>query len=97
MHFYDFYIQQIPIPHRGLSSTVQKQFLELVDCIFSITKAEDYQRNPQRQTQVKALENQIDLMVYKLYGLTWDEVKIVDPDIENIVLQKEYAQFGRDA
>ena len=25
-------------------------------------------------------ERQIDLMVYKLYGLTYDEVKIIDPD-----------------
>jgi len=93
MHFYDFYIQQIPIPHRGLSTKVQKQFVELVNRILAITKDEDYLNNPQKKAQVKSLENQIDLMVYKLYGLTWDEVNIVDPQIEKIISQKEYVHY----
>ena len=29
-----------------------------------------------------ALEVEIDLLVYKLYGLTWEEVRIVDPEFE---------------
>ena len=29
-----------------------------------------------------ALEKEIDVIVYKLYGLTYDEVKIVEPDFE---------------
>jgi hypothetical protein len=36
------------------------------------------------------LENQIDIMVYKLYDLTYDEVKIIDPEIEKIISQEEY-------
>ncbi|MDM8548589.1 Eco57I restriction-modification methylase domain-containing protein [Desulfobacterales bacterium HSG2] len=36
------------------------------------------------------LEKQIDLMVYKLYDLTYEEVRIVDPDIEKIISEKEY-------
>lgn len=27
-----------------------------------------------------AMENEIDFMVYKLYGLTYDEVLVVDPE-----------------
>ena len=34
---------------------------------------------PNRQSQVKALEREIDVLVYKLYDLTYNEVKIVDP------------------
>ncbi|MFH1563496.1 MAG: hypothetical protein ABIF11_08825 [Nitrospirota bacterium] len=33
---------------------------------------------PQKQAQVKALEREIDRMVYKLYGLTKEEIAIVE-------------------
>ena len=36
----------------------------------------------------KELEDKIDLMVYKLYELTYDEVKIVDPDF--LMSEEEY-------
>ena len=36
------------------------------------------QQNPAADTS--DLERRIDLMVYKLYDLTYDDVKIVDPD-----------------
>lgn len=38
-----------------------------------------------------ALEQQIDNMVYKLYELTYEEVKIIDP--ENTLTEKEYADI----
>jgi len=31
------------------------------------------------------LENQIDVMVYKLYELTYNEVKIVDTEFDNVL------------
>ena len=31
-----------------------------------------------KQSQVKILENQIDQLVYKLYGLTPEEIEIVE-------------------
>lgn len=31
-------------------------------------------------TETSQQERAIDLMVYKLYGLTYDEVKVVDPE-----------------
>ena len=34
--------------------------------------------NPDKQSKVSALEKQIDEMVYKLYGLTPDEIAIVE-------------------
>ncbi len=34
--------------------------------------------DPQKQAQVKDLEKQIDHLVYKLYNLTEEEVKIIE-------------------
>jgi len=45
--------------------------------ILSITKDDDYLQNPQKQANVKALEREIDRMVYQLYGLTEEEIQIV--------------------
>lgn len=39
------------------------------------------------------LEDQIDIMVYKLYELTYEEVKIIDPNIEEIISKKDYEKF----
>ncbi|MBN2236569.1 MAG: Eco57I restriction-modification methylase domain-containing protein, partial [Bacteroidales bacterium] len=38
-----------------------------------------------------ALEAEIDLLVYKLYGLTWEEVRIVDPEFG--MSEEAYEQF----
>ena len=38
-----------------------------------------------------ALEAEIDLMVYKLYNLTWEEVKIVDPEFA--MSEEEYEKY----
>ena len=74
------YVEQIPIPK--ISSTEQKPFIELVDRILAITKDKDYLENPKMQAKVKEYEYQIDQMVYKLYGLTQEEIKIVEESIK---------------
>ncbi|MEW6619510.1 MAG: hypothetical protein AB1422_09310 [bacterium] len=50
----------------------------MVDKIFAITGDDDHLQNSEKQAQVKEYENQIDQMVYQLYGLTEDEIKIVE-------------------
>lgn len=62
---------------------VQKIISEIVSTIIIKKK-----NNPQANT--KQLEDQIDIMVYKLYSLTYEEVKIIDPEIENIISKEEY-------
>ena len=69
-------INNHPVPQT--SKTDQKPFIELVDKILSITKDDDYFNNSTKQAQVKEYERQIDKMVYKLYGLTDEEIKIVE-------------------
>jgi hypothetical protein len=42
------------------------------------------------------LEQQIDLLVYHLYDFTYDEVKVIDPDIENKLSEAEYNAITLD-
>lgn len=50
---------------------------------------EDYRKACQElSAQITATNNEIDLHVYKLYGLTYDEVLIVDP--ETAIKREEY-------
>ncbi|MCK4446816.1 MAG: N-6 DNA methylase, partial [Candidatus Marinimicrobia bacterium] len=66
------------LPIKKIPIEQQKFFISLVDRILAITKDEDYLQNPQKQAQVKALEQEIDRMVYKLYELTEEELQIVE-------------------
>ena len=34
------------------------------------------------------LEDQIDIMVYKLYELAYEEDKVIDPEIEKIIIKE---------
>ena len=61
-------INSIPIPE-----TAQKPYIDLVDKILIA-------KNLDPKADTSALENQIDQMVYKLYELTYDEVKVIDPE-----------------
>jgi len=66
-------------PIKLIEKNRQQEFIELVDRILTITKNEDYLQNTQNEEKVKTLEREIDQLVYKLYGLTPEEIKIVDP------------------
>ena len=66
------------IPIKQISHVDQKPFLQFVDRILVITKDEDYQNNKSKQARVNELEKQIDQMVYKLYGLTKEEIAMVE-------------------
>ncbi|HOK41262.1 MAG TPA: hypothetical protein PLD27_09530 [bacterium] len=57
---------------------LDKPFIDFADKILAITKDEDYLQNETKKLQVKEIERQIDQMVYKLYGLTPEEIKIVE-------------------
>ncbi|MBL1123414.1 MAG: hypothetical protein D8M26_11030 [Ignavibacteriae bacterium] len=65
----------------------ENPFVHLVEEIILSKKS-----NPEADT--KHLENQLDIMVYKLYNLTYEEVKIIDPFIDKIISEKEYEQFA---
>jgi uncharacterized protein Yka (UPF0111/DUF47 family) len=66
----------MPIP--DISKSDQKKFTDLVIKIFATTKNEDYKSDIAKQAKIQDLEHQIDELVYKLYNLTEDEIKIVE-------------------
>ena len=62
-------LKGIPLPLISLEK--QQPFIILVNQILTTKKA-----NPQADTTT--LERKIDVLVYLLYGLTWDEVQVVE-------------------
>ena len=77
-------VGELPIKH--VSQNIQQGFISLVDKIL-ISKEE----NP--QTDTSSLENEIDKKVYRLYGLTYDEVLIIDP--ETPITREEYEKLNK--
>lgn len=72
-------LSQIPIKKAEYKS--QLSFINIVDKILFTKK---------QGKSTSELEQQIDLMVYKLYGLTYDEVLVVDKDFEKQMSREEY-------
>lgn len=72
-------IEKIPIhPITPQNQHIVKKIESLVSQILSLTQSSDYETNQQKQAKVKALERQIDSLVYKLYNLTEEEIKIIE-------------------
>jgi len=78
-HFYPDHMKSLPI--KISEEKEQRPVIKLVDKILAITKDDDYLQNEAKQKKVKEYEDQIDKMVYKLYGLTKEEIKIIENDI----------------
>ena len=57
---------------------LQKPFIDLVDTILSIQEQYGYPLSDGASVKVSELETKIDQMVYKLYGLTEEETKIIE-------------------
>ncbi len=77
------YLKQlrIPIP----SAVIQKQLESLVFKVLELKKVNI-------EADTTSLENQIDFLVYHLYGLTYDEMLIVDP--ETPISREEYEAYN---
>ena len=69
MHFMPGYADELPVAKNIFDK--QESLIKLVNQILTLKK-----ENP--KTDTTALEKQIDDMVYKLYGLTEEEIKIVE-------------------
>lgn len=70
-------------PIKEISTENQQPFIEKVDKILALKQA-----NPQADTSV--LENEIDVMVYRLYGLDYNEVLVIDPHFNNQITQEDF-------
>lgn len=79
------------IPIKKADNTTQDKFVSVVDKILDITQSGDYLENKEKQDAVKEYEKQIDIMVYKLYDLTYEEVKSIDKDFK--LTKEEYYNY----
>ncbi len=69
MDFYNFYIQQLPIPN--ISIEKQKPIIQKVEEILNTKEINS-------QTDTSDLEKEVDQMVYNLFNFTSEEIKIIE-------------------
>jgi hypothetical protein len=70
-----------PLPIKIISKGMQKQFIDISKKIESwLTK--------DNEADISELINELNYKVYKLYKLTYDEVKVIDPEFS--LSKKEY-------
>lgn len=74
-------LASLPLPQFMFDVNVQADIVIIVNNILS-----DKKEDPQADTS--ELENKIDFLVYKIYGLSYDEVLVVDPETE--ITREEY-------
>jgi type I restriction-modification system DNA methylase subunit len=80
------YIEKIPIRSIGFSNPAEKshhdRMVKLVDSMLALHKqlseAKSASQKEITQRQIDATDKEIDRLVYELYGLTEDEIKIVE-------------------
>ena len=73
------YLEMLPIPN--ITSKYKERLDKLVDEVMQ-------KKNIDTQTDTTAEEQEIDRLVYHLYGLTYEEVKIIDP--QTPIIEEEY-------
>ena len=73
------------LPIKKCKFIQQQSIITLVDRILATPKEDPH-------ADTSALENEIDKQVYHLYGLTYDEVLIVDP--ETPITREEYEKLS---
>ena len=66
------------LPVKEVPKKEQEHFIALVEKILALTKDKEYSENSTKQAKVRDYEKQIDQLVYKLYALTPEEIKIVE-------------------
>ena len=73
------FLEQLPIPPLTPQNRAIAEKIEwLVEQILALTQSNDYLENQEKQAKVKFYEQQIDELVYKLYNLNEEEIKIVE-------------------
>ena len=73
------FIGRFPIPPiTSQNQLIVTQIESLVSQILSLSQSFDYETNQTKQANVKGLEKQIDQLVYRLYDLTEEEIKIIE-------------------
>ena len=82
MHFDNSVTERFPIP-KSVTDSQQKKFAQLIDKIFELQKKYHEKKvvgNEKEllEQQIKQIDWQIDQEIYKLYGITEEEKKIIE-------------------
>lgn len=80
------YMEKVPVrvidPANKADKAIRDQIVTLVDQMISLHKMRSGSKTPHEQTvidrQIIAIDSQIDRLVYDLYGLTEEEIKLVE-------------------
>jgi type I restriction-modification system DNA methylase subunit len=76
---FSIYIEQLPIPPiTPQNQHHADQIAQKVQEILTLTQSPDFETSQEKQQKVKELEREIDQLVYKLYGLTEEEISVVE-------------------
>ncbi|HAV40578.1 MAG TPA: type II restriction endonuclease, partial [Aquificaceae bacterium] len=76
------YVERIPIPPiTPQTQPLADQIVQKVQEILTLTQSPDFETSQEKQQKVKELEREIDQLVYKLYGLTEEEIRIVEGEL----------------
>lgn len=79
------YLLRVPIPLGN-----ERCMKEIERCVRNIYQ----KRNNNKYGDISNIESYIDIIVYKLYGLVYDDVLVIDPKTE--ILPEEYESFNPD-
>ena len=66
------------LPIKSVAIEKQRPFINLVDKILLVLKNNDCLENTTKKIEIEEYEDQIDRLVYKLYGLTAAEIKVIE-------------------
>ncbi|MFZ8858970.1 MAG: Eco57I restriction-modification methylase domain-containing protein, partial [Thermocrinis sp.] len=73
------FLEQLPLPPiTKENQPLADQIVQKVQEILTLTQSPDFGTSQEKQQKVKELEREIDQLVYKLYGLTEEEIKIIE-------------------
>ncbi len=74
------YIEQIPIPPKPTQDRITPLVTKMLDLHKRLSEATIPDMKTMLQWQIEATDKEIDRLVYELYGLTDEEIKIVEGD-----------------
>jgi adenine-specific DNA-methyltransferase len=73
------FLERLPLPPiTKETQPLADQIVQKVQEILTLTQFPDFETSQEKQQKVKELEREIDQLVYKLYGLTEEEIKIIE-------------------
>ena len=74
-----YFMEQLPFPPiTRENQPLADQIVQKVDEIHTLTQSPDFETSQEKQEKVKELERGIDRLVYKLYDLTEEEIRLIE-------------------